>query len=105
MVLSALDGFYIQLLSCRLASQKLHVETIDKNGKKRFSLCKKVLTYPLLTVLADSFYMQFCLAERQDRIACSNPPKHIEPFYSKVTTSLRLSPLSQVCQTMMTHHR
>ena len=86
MVLSALDGFYMQFLFCRSASQKLHEETVEKSGKKMvFSLQKGSLFYRSCRRFLHAI---FVLPNGKTKIACRNRPRQIEPFYSKVAKYL-----------------
>ena len=57
----------MQFLSSRLAREKLHVETVRKNGKKRFGKNLIEEREPYLTALADGHYMQLlsCRTARQ----------------------------------------
>ena len=61
--------------------QKLHVETFDKTGKKRLSLCKKPLFYRSCRRFLHAI---FGLPNGKTKIACRNRLRQIKPFCSKV---------------------
>ena len=71
----------MQFLSCRSASQKLHVVTVDKNDKKRFSVQKGSSFYRSCRRFLHAI---FVLPNGKTKIACRNRPRQIESFNSKV---------------------
>ena len=71
--------------------QKLHVETVDKKGKKRFGKNLFAEREPFLTVLVNGFYMQFSSCRKtRPKNACRNRPRQIQPFYAKAVINLNV---------------
>ena len=77
----------MQFLSCRSASQKLHVETVDKNGKKEPFCRERTFSYRSCRRFLHAI---FGLPNGKTKIACRNRQRQIEPCYPKVSNSVLL---------------